>query len=990
MSHGRHRKKGQGHHHHHGTASGPLGFLPPGILPSSLSPPGAPPISTTAAATAAAAAFPLPGIDVAATRPEDQTCVAESWQAITGPDALLPDEYVRLPLDELQPVFERDLRRLADKTVNPRERCRLAHYLGNFSCTASGACMYGKAAWYVPTLYTVVKEVKDIYVSGAVVPRPCVAGYAMLALTSIVKQSMRVPFPTSVPPSSGKGHGHHHNGPHAVIDYLLGPVGGGDVGNGGSSNYTGSSAKQQRRRVRSKQDRGTSSQQDRGTSSQQGQEYHGSPRVLCLWTLLKYVTAETARSRGALRTLSCTLELLTTLELACMGRNSALILSQDLSVPPSLPPPLLTQLCALEPSTEATKLIILKAASLILQYTQSRADVCGVAQALGLFEVMGGGEENRVVEEGREGWKAFVAGGGVMPLVAALASLTDRPTRRGGEKGRRRRRRVEEIGEEGEYSSPSTTLDEEEEEEEEESEEEDEEGEENADVSAARQSDRLSILSFLTDLGPAHPTLILPAVSQLIQWAGREGPAYEHERTFALLSLACFLEGGKEGEDARFVAELGLFPVVVRRLQRYRMAIVAGAAGEGRGRSTCECCNGEREGGGDGGGGDEGEGGGQHGELVPAALQVLLSLLLHSEASCQAACADAAEGGPLYVTLNSLLYEGVRASEPTRSRVYGLLLGILTLLVHPLHLPALSPSSGRSTTLSQGLSSGGKHHVMMQKMLHRLSLHSQEDLRSSSVFLCLRDTVRYRKLTCASGGVWRLLVHVLMMAMLVRPVEKEGEERGEEEGEGWQRFLTELQCVLKMVMLQEQEEEQEVGKKEGGSAVNAVHRGGKEPTPPWLEIILARVFKGSGATAGRGTAVEERDDGHASLEVGIAYLSLVVVLGKEGRKEGGMKEAEKAFWGGGTEGLLDYLRSKRAEEMMVQLSLVMREGGMGGGPACEVCKQTAEAAKRQALLRCARCRRVRYCSRECQVGREGRREGWRVEVNVISLVTSLI
>ena len=330
MSHGRHKKKGHGQHHHHGTALGPLGFLPPGILPSSFAPPGASsPISTAAAAAAAAAAFPLPGFDAAAAKPEEQTCVAESWQAITGPDALLPDEYVRLPLDELQPVFESDLRRLADKSVNPRERCRLAHYLGNFSCTASGARMYEKAAWYVPTLYGIVAEIKDIYVSGAVVPRPCVAGYAMLALTSIVKQSMRVPFPTSLPPSSGRGHGHHHNGPHAVIDYMLGPLGG-DQSNGSSSSSSndGSSGKQQRRRVRGKQQQ---QQQLQPSSSQ----YQASPRIHCLWTLLKHVTAETARSRGALRTLSCTLELLTVLELACMGRNSALALSQDPSLPPS-------------------------------------------------------------------------------------------------------------------------------------------------------------------------------------------------------------------------------------------------------------------------------------------------------------------------------------------------------------------------------------------------------------------------------------------------------------------------------------------------------------------------------------------------------------------------------------------------------------------------------------------------------------------------------
>jgi len=973
MTHGRHKKKGgQGHHHHHhGTALGPLGFLPPGILPSSFpsSAGASSPMSTAAAAAAAAAAFPLPGFNAAAALPEDQTCIAESWQAITGPDALLPDAYVRLPLDELQPIFESDLRRLADKSINPRERCRLAHYLGTFSCTASGARMFEKAAWYTPTLYSVVQEVKDIYVSGAVVPRPCVAGYAMLALTSIVKQSMRVPFPTSLPPSSGKGHGHHHNGPHAVIDYLLGPVGGGDQGNGSSSssNNDGSSGKQQRRKVRGKQ------QQQQQVQQQPGQQqYQSSPRIHCLWTILKHATAETARSRGALRTLSCTLELLTVLELACMGRNSTLALSQDPSLPPSLPPPLLAQLCGYEPSMEATKLIILKAASLVLKHTQSRADVCGAAQALGLFEVMGGGEENRLMEEGREGWKAFVQAGGVLPLAAALGSLTDRPRKGGREGGRRRRRRKVEVGEDGEELSPSSTLEDEDAEEEDEDEEKEEEEDESGDVAAARRSDRLSILSFLTDLGPAHASLLLPAVSHLIQWAGMEGPAYEHERTFAVLSLARFLGGGREGEDARFVAELGLYPVVVRRLQRYRAAVVAGATGGGKGgRSTCECCRGE-----EGEGEDEGEGGGQHGELVPAGLEIVLSLLLHSEASLQAACEDAAKGGPLYITLNSLLHEASWAPEPTRSRVYGLLLGIFTLLLHPLHLPSLPPSTSSYTSTSQ---SSSKSHITRQ-ILYRLSSHSQEDLRSSSVFDCLRETVRYRRLTCASGAVWRLLVHVLMMAMWGREGgREEGEEDGREEG-GWQSFLTELQCVSGMVMAQQKEQEE--GGREGGRAVHAVYGGGGEQTPPWLEILLGRVLKDSITAAAEAAAGV--DVGHASLGVGIAYLSLVIVM----RKEGGMKEVEGMFWEAGTQGLLGYLRMRRAEEMMSSLSLAMKEAGMaggggggggGGGPMCEVCKQTAEMVGRQALLRCARCRGVRYCSKDCQVGREGEREGGREE-----------
>ncbi len=869
------------------SALGPFSFLPPGILPSGF--PGASSSSSlssssAAAAAAAAATFPLPGLDAAAAAPEEQTCVAESWAAITGPDALLPDEYVRLSIDELQPVFESDLRRLADTSVNPRERCRLAHYLGNFSCTPRGSALYGMAGWYFKTLWGIVQEVKDIYVSGAVVPRPCVAGYAMLALTSCVKQAMRVPPPMNKDAS--------------VIDYLLGESQG---GNGNS--------KQQKRKGRNGGSNGG------GGGGGGGQRAPGQSRVSCLWTLLKHVTAETQRSRGALKTLVFNLELLTVLELANMGRKANDLRSggggsrsskddasthnpMDVSFHSSSSS-LCAQFVGEESSLEVVKLHILRAACLVLKHTQSRADVCAAAQALGLFEVVRG-ETNTLLKPGSEGWRIFVQADGVLPLVAALASLAN--VTHGGKQHQHQSESDQDNNNDDDSSSSSAT---------------------NATAAAlceedvaATASDRLSILSFLTDLGPDHASLILPAIDQLVWWVGAEGPAYEHERTFSLLSLAKFLRGGKDPEDARFAASLGLFPVVVRRLDRYRAAVVAGATNGG---TTCECCVATHGGGtrprleGEEAQQQEVEGGGQHGELVPAALEVLMCLLLHSEEVRVAACKEAlTESGVLLPMLGSLLHEALTgAPEPTRSCVCGLLLGLFTLLVEQ----DSKVLAWFRTTPSDG--------------------------RSSSILACLRQTIRFRRLECAPTGVWRLLVHLMTLCLLLDPSPQDHMEVCDHDGD-W--LFQELEAMRKQ---------------EGGMCKEdryALEEEEKEYAP-WLHVLTSRVFGGTGPVS--------QEDTNCRLDMGIHYLCTAVSMRQRGVDLGPTQAAYKER---GMAGLLTNLLMTSTLDALSGLTMDdIMNGGTARVPVCQVCRQTAEAVGKTILLRCARCRSIRYCSKDCQV-----------------------
>lgn len=81
-------------------------------------------------------------------------------------------------------------------------------------------------------------------------------------------------------------------------------------------------------------------------------------------------------------------------------------------------------------------------------------------------------------------------------------------------------------------------------------------------------SERLSVLSFLTDLGPDHAQLILPAVGELVKWAGIEDPRFERERDLCMLSLAKLIRGG-DSSDVTFLYDLGLFPTAVQRLRDY-------------------------------------------------------------------------------------------------------------------------------------------------------------------------------------------------------------------------------------------------------------------------------------------------------------------------------------------------------------------------------------------------------------------------------------
>ncbi|EWM26966.1 Zinc finger, MYND-type [Nannochloropsis gaditana] len=741
------------------------------------------PVLTTSPLAGLSLAHMLPGIS----QPEARTCVAESWQAITGPDALLPEEYLRLPTAELQPLFESDLRALADARNPPRERCRLAHYLGLFSGTPRGACMYAQADWYVPTLYGVVEEINGLYASG-------------------------------------------------------------------------------------------------------------QARLRGLWTFLRHVTAETRRSRGALQALVHALGLLTVLDLANMGRTSAESRSgTETARPPSLPPSLLVQLSEFEASLTETKLCLLEAASLVLQYSHSKGEVCGATQSLGLFEVMGG-EGNAIMAEGAAGWHLFVGAGGLGPVAAALAGLEE-----GKEEGREEGVGKEEKGE-------------------------------SLEVRSARRTDRLSILSFLTDLGPAHATLILPMVGALVRWAGKENPDYAHERTFALLSLARFLAQGKDGEDARFAATLGLYPVLVRRLQGYRRAVI-GEEGNEEKQKRCACCQGETGGAEEEGGGEAGE----HGELLPAALGMLVSLLLHSPETWATARTDAVQGGPLYRTLNSLLHEALHwAPEPMRSIVSGLVVACIVLLVHPVPPQGTSRAGTRTseagsrgrvrtggTTATkencregqdEGVGGVGDQGEMVTRgILTRLWAVPDGNPRSSSVFSCVRETVRYRRLTCASPGVWRLMVHVLLVALMVIHPREVAEE----------------------------------GKVDGGE-----EKAGPET--------------GAGALRAR----EEFTD-HAALDAGVQYLASAVVMGAEGRKE--WEEVRATFWADGTAALLEMLQKKNKDRGGLMLwgpggwEGLEGVGGGGEGSVCGMCGISAEMLGRNTLLRCARCRRVRYCSKGCQV-----------------------
>jgi hypothetical protein len=241
------------------------------------------------------------------------------------------------------------------------------------------------------------------------------------------------------------------------------------------------------------------------------------------------------------------------------------------------------------------------------------------------------------------------------------------------------------------------------------------------------------------------------------------------------------------------------------------------------------------------------------------------------------------------------------------------------------------------------------------------------------------------------------MVHVLLVALMVihpREVAEEGKEDGGKGKAGWGMFVSELECLLLMVQLQEQEkeaggerqEDQGGGIGEGGEGRSGGGgKGRRENSPAWITRVLAKVLHSPEASAGALRAREEFT-GHAALDAGVQYLASAVVMGAEGRKE--WEEVRATFWADGTAALLNILREKIKDRGGLMLwgpggwEGLEGMGGGGEGSVCGMCRTSAEMLGRNTLLRCARCRRVRYCSKACQVaicerGREGGRAGGR-------------
>jgi hypothetical protein len=98
------------------------------------------------------------------------------------------------------------------------------------------------------------------------------------------------------------------------------------------------------------------------------------------------------------------------------------------------------------------------------------------------------------------------------------------------------------------------------------------------------QHDRLSLLSFLLDLGPHQSTLLLPFIPELLHWAHTHNththppiPTLTHtpiSTQLSLTALARCLQGGRDVDVCVYVSECGGWEVVLRWLGGYMQGVL--------------------------------------------------------------------------------------------------------------------------------------------------------------------------------------------------------------------------------------------------------------------------------------------------------------------------------------------------------------------------------------------------------------------------------
>lgn len=116
----------------------------------------------------------------------------------------------------------------------PQDRCRLAHTLGNLALTPAGDELFHHDPVYVRRFYGVIRGVAALYarqwaeerkagMSDTVVPRPCVAGYCMLALACLVKREAQERWFLRRMGRMQQQEKEEGGGGFSVVGFLLGP-----------------------------------------------------------------------------------------------------------------------------------------------------------------------------------------------------------------------------------------------------------------------------------------------------------------------------------------------------------------------------------------------------------------------------------------------------------------------------------------------------------------------------------------------------------------------------------------------------------------------------------------------------------------------------------------------------------------------------------------------------------------------------------------------